>query len=49
RDLQGWDDRGLGRCIELLAETDAAIKGAGRDPVFVLERLVGVISTRGTS
>ncbi len=48
RDLQGWDDRGLGRCIELLAETDAAIKGAGRDPVFVLERLVGVISTRGT-
>ena len=49
RDLQGWDDRGLGRCIELLAETDAAIKGAGRDPVFALERLVGVISTRGTS
>ena len=49
RDLQGWDDCGLGRCIELLAETDAAIKGAGRDPVFVLERLVGVISTRGTS
>ncbi len=49
RDLQGWDDRGLGRCIELLAETDAAIKGAGRDPVFVLERLIGVISTRGTS
>jgi DNA polymerase-3 subunit delta len=49
RDLQGWDDRGLGRCIELLAETDAAIKGAARDPVFALERLVGVISTRGTS
>ena len=49
RDLQGWDDRGLGRCIELLAETDAAIKGAGRDPVFVLERLVGAISARGTS
>jgi DNA polymerase-3 subunit delta len=49
RDLQGWDDRGLGRCIELLAQTDAAIKGAGRDPVFVLERLVGVISTRGTT
>lgn len=49
RDLQGWDDAGLGHSIELLAETDAAIKGAGRDPVFVLERLVGVISTRGTS
>lgn len=49
RDLQGWDDRGLGRCIEALAETDAAIKGAGRDPVFALERLIGVISSRGTS
>ncbi|MCU1585373.1 MAG: polymerase subunit delta [Microbacteriaceae bacterium] len=49
RDLQGWDDRGLGRSIEILAETDAAIKGAGRDPVFALERMIGVISTRGTT
>lgn len=49
RDLQGWDDRGLGRSIEILAETDAAVKGAGRDPVFALERMIGVISTRGTS
>jgi DNA polymerase-3 subunit delta len=47
RDLQGWDDAGLGRCIELLAETDAAIKGAGRDPVFALERMVTAISARG--
>jgi DNA polymerase-3 subunit delta len=49
RDLQGWDDRGLGRSIEILAETDAAIKGGGRDPVFALERMIGVISTRGTT
>jgi DNA polymerase-3 subunit delta len=49
RDLQGWDDRGLGRSIELLAETDAAIKGAGRDPVFALERMIGVIASRGTA
>jgi DNA polymerase-3 subunit delta len=47
RDLQGWDDSGLGRCIELLAETDAAVKGAGRDPVFALERMVTAISARG--
>jgi DNA polymerase-3 subunit delta len=47
RDLQGWDDAGLGHSIELLAETDAAIKGAGRDPVFALERMVGVVSARG--
>jgi DNA polymerase-3 subunit delta len=47
RDLQGWNDAGLGRCIEILAETDAAVKGAQRDPVFALERLVSVISSRG--
>jgi DNA polymerase-3 subunit delta len=47
RDLQGWNDAGLGRCIELLAETDAAVKGAGRDPVFSLERMVSAISSRG--
>jgi DNA polymerase-3 subunit delta len=47
RDLQGWSDAGLGRSIELIAETDAQVKGAGRDPVFALERMVGVISRRG--
>jgi DNA polymerase-3 subunit delta len=47
RDLQGWSDDGLGRSIELLAETDAQVKGAGRDPVFALERMIGVISSRG--
>ncbi|MDQ1555977.1 MAG: polymerase subunit delta [Actinomycetota bacterium] len=47
RDLQGWSDAGLGASIELLAETDAQVKGAGRDPVFALERMIGVISNRG--
>jgi DNA polymerase-3 subunit delta len=47
RDLQGWSEAGLGRSIELLAETDAQVKGGGRDPVFALERMVGVISRRG--
>jgi DNA polymerase-3 subunit delta len=47
RDLQGWSDTGLGRSIELLAETDAQVKGGGRDPVFALERMVGVIARRG--
>ncbi|MCW4384603.1 DNA polymerase III subunit delta [Salinibacterium sp. SYSU T00001] len=49
RDLQGWSGAGLGRCIEVLAETDAAVKGAERDPVFALERMVGVIASRGAS
>ena len=47
RDLQGWTEGGLGRSIELLAETDAQVKGGGRDPVFALERMVAVISNRG--
>lgn len=47
RDVRGWSDEGLARCIVALAETDAAVKGAGRDPVFALERLVGIISARG--
>ena len=36
RDLRGWSEDGLGRCIEVLAETDAAVKGAERDPVYAL-------------
>ena len=47
RDLQGWTETGLGRCIELLAETDAAVKGAERDPVFALERMVSAVAARG--
>ncbi len=49
RDARGWDDDGIGRCIDVLAETDAAVKGGGRDPVYALERMVSVISSRGTS
>jgi len=47
RDLRGWTDDGLGRCIEMLAETDAAVKGAERDPVYALERMVTSVATRG--
>jgi DNA polymerase III subunit delta len=47
RDLQGWSDAGLGAAIQLLAETDAQVKGAGRDPVFALERMIGIVSRRG--
>ncbi|MFJ3488331.1 DNA polymerase III subunit delta [Leifsonia aquatica] len=47
RDLQGWTEDGLGRCIEVLAETDANVKGGGRDPVFALERMIRIVSGRG--
>ena len=47
RDLQGWNEEGLGNCIESIAATDAQIKGLGRDPVFALERMVAAIAGRG--
>jgi DNA polymerase-3 subunit delta len=47
RDLQGWTEQGLGFSIETIAETDAQIKGLGRDPVFALERMIGIIAERG--
>lgn len=49
RDLAGWDEDGLARTIEALAEADAGVKGAVRDPVFAIERLIGVVANRGRS
>lgn len=47
RDLSGWNDHGLAAAVEALAETDALVKGGGRDPVYAIERLIGVIASRG--
>jgi len=47
KDLYGWTEDGLGRTIEAIADTDAQIKGLGRDPVYALERMVTVIAGRG--
>lgn len=47
RDVRGWTEQGLAAAIELLAETDAQIKGGGRDPVFALERMITTIAARG--
>lgn len=46
RDLQGWSDAGLGRAIDVIAETDALVKGGGRDPIYALERMVEQLSDR---
>lgn len=47
RDLDGWDDAGLGAAIRAAALADAQIKGAGRDPVYALEQFVRVLASRG--
>ena len=47
RDLAGWSEDGLAIVIQRLADADAAAKGAERDPVFTLEKLVALISNKG--
>lgn len=48
RDLSGWNERSLGLAIQATARADAEVKGASRDPIFALERMVTVIATRDT-
>ncbi|MDS1271165.1 DNA polymerase III subunit delta [Lipingzhangella sp. LS1_29] len=44
---RGWTVSGLGRALEVVAETDVQIKGAGRDPAYALERAVlEIVSAR---
>ena len=47
KDLTGWSDDGLAATIQALATADAAAKGAERDPVYSLEKLVNLISHKG--
>jgi len=47
KDVKGWSDAGLGSAIETIADTDAQVKGLGRDPVFALERMIAVVAARG--
>lgn len=47
KDLQGWSENGLGNAIDVIAATDANVKGASRDPIFALERMVNVVSSYG--
>lgn len=47
KDARGWSSEGLGRSIQIVAETDENIKGAARDPVYALEKMIAVVSARG--
>ncbi len=46
RDLAGWTQTSLAIAIQAAARADQEVKGASRDPVFAVERLVTVIATR---
>ncbi|WP_236542835.1 DNA polymerase III subunit delta [Spiractinospora alimapuensis] len=44
---RGWTPAGITRALELVAETDAQVKGAGADPSYALERAVsGIVTAR---
>jgi DNA polymerase-3 subunit delta len=45
--LRGWNEAGLGQAIVTVADTDALVKGGGRDPHYALERMVRIVSQRG--
>lgn len=47
KDLTGWSDDGLAAAIQAMATADAAAKGAERDPIYSLEKLVNLISHKG--
>lgn len=47
RSLTGWTDEGMARTINAIVEADAAAKGSHRDPVYVLEQLILLISKKG--
>ncbi len=47
RSVGGWSDEGLRNVIVALADTDAAIKGAERDPEYSLERMVQLLAAKG--
>lgn len=47
RETRGWTETELARAIDLAAETELALKGGSRDPVYALERYVLFVARRG--
>lgn len=45
REVRRWTPEGLIRSIQVIAETDAQVKGLSRDPVYAVEHAVTVIAT----
>lgn len=49
RDMAGWSAAGLARAITVLAQADAEVKGAAKDPVYAVEHAVTVIARAARS
>jgi DNA polymerase-3 subunit delta len=49
RQARGWRPEGIATALAAVAEADAAVKGAGVDPAYALERAVlAIASARGS-
>lgn len=48
KDLAGWTEDGLANAIKAMAAADAAAKGAERDPIYALEKLVQLLANKGS-
>ncbi len=47
RDLSNWSERGLSNAILAVADADSGVKGASRDPVFAVEKMVTIVARFG--
>lgn len=47
REVRGWNEEDLARCVDLAAETEWRLKGGTRDPEFALEKYVLFVASRG--
>lgn len=47
KDLVGWTDDGLSNAVAAMAVADAAAKGAQRDPIYALEKVIHLIARKG--
>ncbi|MBL3686891.1 DNA polymerase III subunit delta [Leucobacter zeae] len=47
REVRGWREADLARCIDLAAETEWMLKGGTRDPEYALEKFLLFVARRG--
>lgn len=47
REVRGWREEDLARCLDLAAETEWLLKGGSRDPEYALERYLLFVARRG--
>jgi DNA polymerase-3 subunit delta len=47
KDIVGWTEEGMANAVREIARTDAAVKGAERDPKYAVERMLLLLARKG--